>query len=204
MDADRHHTPKHSRSQRDLLSLIGLLNYAAKVVRPGRAFLRSLIEAFTSVQNLDHRVHLNAGARADFAWWAIFVRVWNGVSSFPAPTPSNFIISDALGGWGCAAIFNNLWLHFQWPSSWLDISIAPKELAPIVMAMALWGPQWTNTQVCALCDNMAVVAAVNKKVARDPALSRLLRILCMPCAIYNVSLIAHNLPGVQNSCAVQK
>ena len=60
-------TPCRSATKRDLLSLVGLLCHAATVVRPGRAFLRSLRDAAATVQRLDHRVHLNFAARADLA-----------------------------------------------------------------------------------------------------------------------------------------
>ena len=87
-DTGRHHSPKRSSSKRDL-SLIGLLNHAARVVCPGRAFLHGLIDASTTVQQLDHKVHLNTGARADLAWWDMVV------STFPVSTPSHYITSDA-------------------------------------------------------------------------------------------------------------
>ena len=49
-------------------------------------------------------------------------------------------------------------------------------MVPIVMATAVWGPQWAGSQVCTPCDNIAVVAA--DKSARDPVLSRLLYPCC--------------------------
>ena len=55
-------SPRRSGTKHDLLSLIGLLNHAAKVVRPGRAFIRSLIDASTQVSSLEHHVHLNSAA----------------------------------------------------------------------------------------------------------------------------------------------
>ena len=42
-------TPRSSVKKRDLLSLLGLLQHAATVVRPGRAFLRSLINTAATV-----------------------------------------------------------------------------------------------------------------------------------------------------------
>jgi hypothetical protein len=45
-------SPRRSGTKRDLLSLIGLLNHAAKVVHPGRAFIRSLIDASTLVSSV--------------------------------------------------------------------------------------------------------------------------------------------------------
>ena len=194
-------TPRHSGTKRDLLSLIGLLNYAAKVVRPGRAFLRGLIDVAGTVDALDYCVHLNGAARAELAWWNTFLKTWNGTSMIPPSTPTRFITADASGGWGAAAIFENLWFQLEWPSNWANMSIAPKELVPIVLAVALWGPQWVGKKVCALCDNMSVVCAVNKKSARDPALSTLLRILCIMCAIHNIYLVSRHLPGVENPSA---
>ena len=49
--------------KRELLSLIGKLCFAAKVVRPGRIFLRRLIDLSTSVTELHHHITLNASAR---------------------------------------------------------------------------------------------------------------------------------------------
>ena len=171
--------PRRSGSKWELLSLIGLLNHTAKVVQPGRAFLRNLINVSTTVDSLDHRVHLNRAAREDLAWWHTFLKYWNGVSVLPPPTPAHYLTSDASGGWGCGATYRNLWLQLSWPSHWSRIIIAPKEMAPIVMAVALWGPQWVGSRVCACCDNAAVVCAINKKSARDPTLSRLLRLLTL-------------------------
>ena len=192
-------SPRRLGTKRDLLSLIGLLNHVAKVVRPGRAFLRSLINASMTVHSLEHRVHLNSAVRQDIAWWHTFVQIWKGVSVIPHATPSHMITSDASGGWGCWAVYQNLWIQLPWPHHWADVTIAPKELAPIILAVALWGPQWTGSKVCAQCDNMAVVYAVNKKSARDPTLSRLLRLLRLLCAIYDVTLVARHLPGVRNT-----
>ena len=194
-------SPRRSGSKRELLSLIGLLSHAAKVVRPGRAFIRNLINASTTVSSLEHRVRLNSTAREDIAWWFVFLQIWNGVNVLPQAAPSHYITSDASGSWGCGATYENLWLQLAWPSHWAGASIAPKELAPIVMATALWGPQWAGSKVCTLCDNTAVVYAVNKKSAKDPALSRLLRILFLFCAVYDITLVARHLPGVRNASA---
>ena len=96
--------PRRSGKKRDLLSLIGLLNHAATVVRPGRGFLRALIDASATTPHLDHWVHLNAPARADISWWHTFMDHWNGISLVPPAAPAYFIISDASGSWGCGAL----------------------------------------------------------------------------------------------------
>ena len=199
MGRGKGHAPCSSAKKRELLSLIGMLSYAASVVRPGRAFLRSLIDASTTVQDLEHWVHLNAMTRADIAWWHAFLQSWNSVSLLPSNAPPLILTSDASGSWGCGAVYLNAW--FQWPQEWAQVPIAPKELVPIVMAMALWGPQWTGSVVCCRCDNAAVVATINKGSARDPALTRLLRILALLCAVLNVTVTARHLPGAENTSA---
>lgn len=95
-------SPKASGKKQDLLSLISLLSHAATVVRPGRPFLRSLIDAATSSQELDHWVHLNAIARADLRWWHTFLTVWNGVCVFPPSSKPLIVVSVLrdMGLWG--------------------------------------------------------------------------------------------------------
>ena len=56
---------KHKTTKRDLLSLIGKLSFAAKVVPSGRLFLHRLIELSTTVSKLHHHIHLNVEARED-------------------------------------------------------------------------------------------------------------------------------------------
>lgn len=194
-------TPRGAGKKRDLLSLIGLLNYTAVVIRPGRAFLHSLYEAAATVQHLDRWVHLNRTARADLSWWYTFLQVWNGKSIMPPKNPPFVIRSDASGSWGCGAIYENLWFQLRWPLSWQAVSIAPKELLPIVVAVVLWGPHWAGQRICCLCDNMAVVAAINKGAARDPVLAHLLRLLAFSTAVLDIHVAACHLPGVHNTSA---
>ena len=193
--------PRRTGTKRDLLSLIGLLNHAATVVRPGRTFLRSLIVASTSVKHLDHHITLRAQARADIAWWYTFVSSWNGQSILPEAEPSHFLYSDASGSWGCGAFAGNHWFQIQWKESWSQVHIAAKELVPIVVAIALWGHTWKGSRVCCYCDNIAVVFALNKGSARDPQLMRLLRALFFFCAIQDISLSAGHIAGALNDAA---
>lgn len=129
------------------------------------------------------------------------MHTWNGVSIMPPTTPPLILVSDASGSWGCGAAHENLWFQLQWPESWASITIAPKELGPIVVAVTLWGPYWDSKCIQCLCDNAAVVAAVNKGSAKDPTLSHLLRILAFLAAVLDLCITAQQLPGVQNASA---
>ena len=63
-------------SRRELESLVGLLNHACKVVRPGRTFLRrmfDLLHAIPMHRLRAHPIRLNREFRSDLAWWRTFV-----------------------------------------------------------------------------------------------------------------------------------
>ena len=64
-----------------LESLLGHLNHACQVVRPGRSFIGRLITMLTQAKRSHHRmVRINNEARSDIRWWHLFVQSWNGIS----------------------------------------------------------------------------------------------------------------------------
>ena len=67
-----------------LLSIIGKLSFASKVVPAGCLFLRRLIHLSITVRRLYHRIHLNTDARPDIEWWDHFLPSWNGIAMFIA------------------------------------------------------------------------------------------------------------------------
>ena len=69
-------------TKRELLSLIGSLSFAAKVVKPGQIFLRRMIDLAASVNKFSHHISMNSEARRDIQWWLDFLPSWNGVSFF--------------------------------------------------------------------------------------------------------------------------
>ena len=56
---------KKVATKRELLSLIGHLTFASKVVSPGRTFTRRMIDLSTIRKNLDHLIRLNAEFKSD-------------------------------------------------------------------------------------------------------------------------------------------
>ena len=124
---------KKACRKRDLLSLIGSLSHAAKVVRPGRAFLRRLIDLSTQAKELDHYIRLNLDARSDIVWWNCFVEAWNGtslVTSILSNPPDITIATDASGSWGCGAVWGARWLQLQWSGLLPQAHIAIKGNGP--------------------------------------------------------------------------
>ena len=196
---------KKSCTKRELLSLIGHLQHACKVVRPGRTFLRRMIELSTVGKQLHHHIRLTAAFRSDLQWWVAFLAKWNGRSMMEGnlkKNPSAVVTSDASGTWGCGAFTSQgSWFQLQWPSEWSSIHITVKELLPIIVACAVWGKQWQGQTVMCNCDNAAVVAVVNSGRSKDNLVMHLLRCLYFFAAHFNCFLFAQHLPGRKNVAA---
>ncbi len=190
-------------TKQELQSLIGHLNHAARVVKPGRSFLRELINTRTIPKHSYHKVRLNSQCRADIAWWAQFCHKWNGVSFFPNMPKGHTLISDASGSWGCGAFIeqSRQWFQLKWSMPWINRDIAVKELVPIIIAAAIWGKYWSNSTVTFLSDNMAVVHSLKKGSAKDPHLSHLLRCLFFLEAHFRFEHRADHIPGKLNVAA---
>ena len=160
---------KKSCTRKELESFVGHLAYAAMVICPGRIFLRSLFSLLSTTAKPHFHIRVNTSVRADLQWWLCFLQLWNGLSFFPLPSPSRHIYSDASGSFGCGAFDPATgWFQLQWPALWSLIDIAAKEMVPVVVAAALWGRLWEGCHICFHSDNMAVVAVLNKRTAKDP------------------------------------
>ena len=105
---------KRKCTKRELLSLVGSLSFACKVVPSGRTFLRRLIDLSTSVRQLNHHITLNAYARADIEWWKQFLPSWHGKHKIldPQTTLAHDInlFTDASGTLGFGIYFNGKWV----------------------------------------------------------------------------------------------
>ena len=193
-----------SCTKRELLSLIGKLSFAAKVVKPGRLFLRRLIDLSTTVSRLSHHIHLNKEAKADLLWWQEFLISWNGVSIIhdrPLVASELVLATDACLNIGCGGTFGNHWFHGTWPQAFKDLVIAPKELFAILVAVYLWKDDLSNKQIILHTDNMACYQVWRFGVAKDPNMMRFMRPLFSLCASHNINLLLHHIPGHSNVLA---
>ena len=68
-------------SKRDLLSLLGHLNFAMCIIPQGRSFVSRLLVLAKSVQNRD-TVVLDEGCHSDLRFWGLLCDEWNGISFF--------------------------------------------------------------------------------------------------------------------------
>ena len=191
-------------TKRELLSLIGHLAFASKVVPPGRSFVRRMIDLSTTRKHLNDFVRLNEGFKSDLVWWHLFLDTWNGISCLDSHVkrePDFTVFTDASGQWGCGAVQTPFWFQYAWPKSWDNLAIAIKELLPIVMAVALWGRRWSKSHVLVMCDNMSVVCILRSKTSKDPSIMHLVRALHFFLAHWDIRLWADHVPGKVNTAA---
>ena len=116
-------------------------------------------------------------------------------------SPKCFFSTDASGSWGCGACWKERWIQCPWNGVWNDKSIAVKELLPILLAVAMWGPFWRGNQVLVLSDNMSVVNIIAANTSKDKTIMHLLRGLHFICAFYNLNLRATHIQGTNNLSA---
>ena len=197
--------PRKWCNRHELESLIGHLHHAAKVVWPGRTFLRRMIDLLCCFRKKDHPIRLNREFHLDLAWWHHFLDQWHGVSFwlYPGLSPATDleVSSDAAGSLGFGAFFKGQWFSGTWALSQKSQSIAYKELFPVVIAGHVWGPQWCKRHVLFRSDNEAVVHMLNSRTSKIPCLMHLLRNLLFSAACHSFSFSAEHVPGVNNQLA---
>ncbi|KAL9954485.1 hypothetical protein ACROYT_G042033 [Oculina patagonica] len=205
------HSFQHRKSctLKELQSLIGTLNFACKVVPPGRPFLQRMIELTRNVKQPHHHIKLNSGFFKDLTIWQKFIVNWNGASFFLAPSwvdsETLELHTDASGALGYGGIFKSKWFSGPWePHQKLGepgISIAWQELFALVVACHLWGEHFSNKRILFYCDNESVVSIVNSKRSRIPRVMDLVRHLTLLTLKYNIYIQVQHIAGKINEIA---
>lgn len=196
-------------SKRDLLSLLGHLNFAMRIIPHGRSFVSRLLVLANSVKNLRDTVVLDEGCRSDLRFWALLCDEWNGISffynDFVESSDSLQFFTDAAPSVGFGGFYNNEWFADVWPTEIQSLrnskSTALYELYPIVVACLLWGSRWTRKQIVVFCDNAATVEIINKGRSKIPTINSLMRRLTWTCILNNFILRATFIPGHENCVA---
>ena len=67
-------------TKRAILSLVGSLQHATKVVHCGRAFLSRMYAAAAKLREMHYFIRLDVQFRSDLWWWHTFLTEWNGIS----------------------------------------------------------------------------------------------------------------------------
>ncbi len=189
-------------TKRSLLSLIGTLSFATKVIPAGRIFLRRLAH---SVSHLEAPLRLTLDSALDINWWLTFASTWNGQAFFLEPawshSPDMALFTDASSEIGYGAFWNGHWIQQRWPQPLQHHSIQWKELYAIVVACEAWGHLWSTKRILFHCDNMAIVHLWRAGLSKAPLLMHLVRALFFVAAKYNFHVTITHIAGVDNSIA---
>ena len=201
---------RHSVRLVELQSLIGTLQFACKVVVPGRTFLQRAINLTRGVPSRFHHVRLNREFFKDLDMWTVFLTKWNGCSFFlessTTPAPDLELYTDAASTIGFGGFLQGKWFQGHWPPHMRlnkdrGISIEWQELFPIVVACAIWHPFFTGKRLQFWCDNESVVAIINSGHSKAPCVMYLVRFLVLISMKHNFLVRARHVSGVSNDIA---
>ena len=192
-------------SKLDLLKLCGKLNWACRVIRGGRTFLRRLIDLSCKVKANHHRLWLNREARADLDWWATGLEVFHGSACFVCDLspPHGSFETDACRESG-GGLYMHDWFYVNFEKDlpeWKNAHINTLELLTVLVACQRWGHLWRNKHLQVKCDNLASVYAINKGSSRSPEFMRVLREIFWLSVIHEFRLTAVHVKGTHNIIA---
>jgi len=190
--------------KRELLSLIGKLSFASKVIKPGRIFVRRLINLSMTGKKLNHQINLNSAAKADIKWWGNFISTWNGIAIIQSPLRSSdslnlFTDASSLKGYG--AVFGNHWTYGSWPPNVKDKDINYKELLAILIAIFTWKDEFINQQIIVFTDSKSICDIWSKGNTVNNNIMYLIRKLFLFAAKNNINIIFKHVPGHFNTLA---
>ena len=178
-------------------------------VRPGRLFLRRLIDLSTSVKLLHHRIYLNTEAHHDIDWWLRFLPTWNRTSIIP----DSFTISNQdlklhtdASGRGLGGIYDDRWIQAPWQSEFTapsstTFNIDFLELFAIYAACVTWGTEWAGKRIVIATDNSHIIDAWHAGTSKSKPIMLLICKLFLFAAQQQFSLSLKFIPGKQNNTA---
>ncbi len=199
---------KERAKRKEVESLVGHLNFIAKVVRPGRKFMARM---FNYLQGLDESsLHtLDNDFKADVFWWYTFLPHFNGVRVIPLPCwaeTDTVLETDAcLSGCGAVNYVSKSYFHAQFPPEVLQAghSINVLELLCVLVALRIWGSEFAGLRIKLMCDNTTSVAALNEARIRNHYMQEYMREIAFIAAQNDFDIWAVHIPGIENRLADQ-
>ena len=186
---------------RELMSVVGSLQFCAQVVRPGRLFLRRLYDLMAGLP-MHHHVHIDAEARKDLLWWRDLLVVHNGVAAIPEDYELSFEAIDSatdasdlgFGGFSGQGFFYDKWRT----AAEREASINARELFAICVLVDLFGDQWRGKRVVLRTDSDVAVKVHKNWSASEGVMAGLLRYLHFASARQGCEVRLRHLAGVLN------
>jgi hypothetical protein len=187
-------------------SILGLLNFATKVIPSGRSFCSRLIAVVKVAAKLSSKfVCLGEEFHADIRWWIRNIKCNNGVSIISQPfweTHSTINVEcDAAGRIGGGGVVGSSWTQIFWSEEQMEWGIATLELVTVIICCATWGHLWSGRHIMFHSDNMAVVCAITARRVKDSRLMCWVRELHYLETFHNMAVRVVHIPGVENVLA---
>lgn len=197
---------KQYATRKDVERLVGLLNFVAKCVRPGRVFMARMFDYLAELP--PEGTHLiSDDFKLDVAWWGRFLPTYNGVSLIPHPEWCNLdsiLETDAcLTGAGAVNYAQKEYFHLKFPD-WVTTkyqTINELELLTILIALRLWGSLFQGFRIKLMCDNMTAVSAMRHARIRNANIQALMREIVFLAAVNEFEVFTVHIPGVENRLA---
>ncbi|XP_053388430.1 uncharacterized protein LOC128551553 [Mercenaria mercenaria] len=196
---------------REMQSLLGLLNFACRVIAPGRAFCRRLINSTIGLKKTYHKTRVTQYMKADLSLWLQFLDQYNGVTvisdSLWVSTKSLHLYTDSAGGpkAGFGIYFAGHWAQGNWPESFFTSGLTRDmtflELFPVVAAIMTWAVHLQNRRVLFSVDNQAVVQVINTQTCRSEKVMNPVRHMVLTALKHNMSIKTQYIPSKSNTIA---
>ena len=185
----------------EMQKVIGSLQFTTSVVRPGRVFLRRLINSTIGVKKPFHHVHVTRDMKEDIRLWLHFLQHFNGVTIFIPKQPIsstdiNLYTDSCPQGYG--GTYKQQYFLGRFPDSWKCYNIAVLELYPIYLALCMFSLDMSNKHVIIHTDNHAVADILTAKTTRHPQLLTLLRLITLHSLKYNILISSKHISGKSN------
>ncbi len=195
---------RKSVAQHTLSSLAGLLNFACKVIRPGRPFLRRLYDYINTVEGKFHHVRIHPQLKADLTMWQTFLSTYNGVTLFLEPSWHNshtlFCYTDS-SKLGYGLVFGQNWVYGPFNQHWKRFDIMMLEAYPVMLLFHMFPQELANKRVLLYIDNESLVSCINKQTTKHKGTMCLLRSIVLQALKFNILFKAEHVPGISNTLA---
>ena len=169
---------------KQIQKLAGLLNFLQKAICPGRAFTRRMYAKISVDMTpekrkllLHHHVSLDKEFRSDCLTWLHFLtKSDNEITKFCRPFMDLdkvvkaedlrfFTDSSACETLGFGGVCQQEWFWGKWEPWYINTnepSIAYLELYAVCIGLYIWSHKFANLRILLHCDNLSVVAMINK------------------------------------------
>jgi hypothetical protein len=185
-----------------LQSLIGSLSFACKAVRPGRAFIRRMIDTLKEAKQRNHSwVALGSEFHSDLAWWRLFIDRWNGSQLMVTPASTSIHVATDASDLGAGGFFANRWFSVSWTDEQRSQPIAWRELHAVLLAAATWADAWAGKHVTFHVDNSVSFSVIRNLHSGSEPLCALARSLHFIAAAFQFEFSAVLVAGVRNPIA---